>query len=75
MKNNLFKLLTEFGPLAIFALYYYKNKDVMEAITPFLVATILSLIIVKLSKKKIAVIPLVKFLTRYLVYSLSKNIS
>ena len=52
MKNNLFKLLTEFGPLAIFALYYYKNKDVMEAITPFLVATILSLIIVKLSKKK-----------------------
>jgi intracellular septation protein len=71
MKNNLFKLLTEFGPLAIFALYYYKNKDVMEAITPFLVATILSLIIVKLSKKKIAVIPLVGSILIIIFYSLS----
>jgi len=54
------KFLTDFGPLLIFFIVYFKNNhDLKIAIPPFIVATIISLIVVYILEKKIPTVPLV----------------
>ena len=60
MNKSLIKFFTDFGPLLIFFLYYYNNdKNLKIAIPPFIIATIVALIIVWILEKKIPMIPLI----------------
>ncbi len=59
MNKSFLKFLTDFGPLLIFFYYYYdSDKDLKIAIPPFIVATIIALLIVWFLEKKIPKIPL-----------------
>ncbi len=59
MNKSLIKFFTDFGPLLVFFLFYYKSgKDLKVAIPPFIVATIISLLIVWILEKKIPMVPL-----------------
>ena len=59
MNKSLIKFITDFGPLLVFFLFYYKSgKDLKVAIPPFIVATIISLLIVWILEKKIPMVPL-----------------
>jgi len=59
VNKSFLKFITDFGPLAIFFYYYYDSgKDLKIAIPPFIIATILALIIVWLFEKKIPKVPL-----------------
>ena len=59
MKRPLVKFISEYGPLIVFFLIYYKSgKDLKVAIPPFIVATLISLVFVWFFEKKIPVIPL-----------------
>ncbi len=59
MNKSFLKFITDFGPLMIFFYYYYDSgKDLKVAIPPFIIATILALIIVWLFEKKIPKVPL-----------------
>ena len=53
------KFLTDFGPLLIFFIIYFKNdQDLKVAIPPFIIATLLSLAIIYILEKKIPMMPL-----------------
>tara|TARA_B110000438_G_scaffold19499_1_gene17952 strand:+ start:1391 stop:1939 length:549 start_codon:yes stop_codon:yes gene_type:complete len=59
MVKKLIKFLTDFGPLLIFFLIYYNSGQKLEiAIPPFIIATLVALIIVYLLEKKIPMVPL-----------------
>ena len=59
MNKSFLKFLTDFGPLVIFFYYYYdSDKDLRVAIPPFIIATIITLIIVWVLEKKIPKVPL-----------------
>ena len=59
MNKSLIKFVTDFGPLLVFFTIYYKNdNDLKAAIPPFILATILSLIVVYIIEKKIPMVPL-----------------
>jgi intracellular septation protein len=59
VNKSFLKFLTDFGPLVIFFYYYYdSDKDLRVAIPPFIIATIIALIIVWVIEKKIPKIPL-----------------
>ncbi len=59
MNKSFIKFVTDFGPLLVFFLFYYKSgKDLKVAIPPFIVATIISLLIVWILEKKIPMVPL-----------------
>ena len=60
MNKSFLKFLTDFGPLIIFFYYYYDSgKDLKVAIPPFIIATIIALLIVWILEKKIPKMPLV----------------
>ena len=59
MNKSLIKFVTDFGPLLVFFVIYYKSgKDLTVAIPPFVVATLLALAIVWFLEKKIPMVPL-----------------
>ena len=59
MNKSLIKFITDFGPLLIFFVFYYKSgKDLRIAIPPFIVATIITLVIVWFLEKKVPMVPL-----------------
>ncbi len=59
MGRSIIKFLTDFGPLLIFFIIYFKNgHDLKIAIPPFVLATLLSLAIIYFLDKKIPVMPL-----------------
>jgi len=59
VNKSFLKFITDFGPLMIFFYYYYDSgKDLKVAIPPFIIATILALIIVWLFERKIPKVPL-----------------
>ena len=59
MNKSLIKFVTDFGPLLVFFSFYYNNdKDLKIAIPPFIIATIISVIVVWFLEKKIPMIPL-----------------
>ena len=60
MNKSLLKFITDFGPLLIFFTVYYKSdKDLIVAIPPLIIATIIAVVIVYFVEKKIPYIPLV----------------
>ena len=59
MKKSFIKFITDFGPLLVFFSFYYKNeKNLTIAIPPFIVATLIALIVVWILEKKIPMVPL-----------------
>ncbi len=59
MSRPTIKFLTDFGPLLIFFVVYFKNDHNLKiAIPPFIVATLISLAIVYILEKKIPMVPL-----------------
>jgi len=60
VNRPLLKFITDFGPLLIFFIIYYKgDKNLNLAIPPFIIATLLALILAYIIEKKIAFIPLI----------------
>ena len=60
MNKSFVKFVTDFGPLLIFFIVYYKNdKNLVEAIPVLIVATLIAVIIVYILEKKIPYLPLV----------------
>ena len=54
MNKSFLKFLTDFGPLVIFFYYYYDSgKDLKIAIPPFIIATIVALVMVWFLEKRI----------------------
>jgi len=59
MNKSLIKFATDFGPLLIFFIMYFNNdNDLKIAIPPFVVATLISLIIIYFLEKRIPMMPL-----------------
>ena len=60
MNKSFFKFVTDFGPLLVFFSFYYKNEKNLEiAIPPFIIATLIALILVRIIEKKIPMVPLI----------------
>jgi len=60
VNKSFFKFVTDFGPLLIFFSFYYKNdKSLQIAIPPFVIATLIALILVWIIDKKIPMVPLI----------------
>ena len=59
MSRSITKLLTDLGPLLIFFILYFKyDQNLMLAIPPFIIATLVALAVVYFSEKKIPMMPL-----------------
>ena len=59
MNKSFVKFVTDFGPLAIFLyIYYSSGKDIKVALVPFIIATIIALLVVWLYEKRLPMIPL-----------------
>jgi len=59
VNKSLLKFITDLGPLVIFFLFYYNNeKNLIIAIPPLIVATMVSVLVVWLIEKKIPMVPL-----------------
>ena len=57
--RSFIKFATDFGPLLIFFIIYFSNEnDLKTAITPFIIATIIALIVVYILERKISMVPL-----------------
>ena len=61
MVNKSFvKFVTDFGPLLVFFFFYYNSdKNLKIAIPPFIIATLIALIVVWLLEKRIPMVPLI----------------
>ena len=60
MNKSIIKFATDFGPLLIFFIIYFNNEnDLKLAIPPFIIATLISLIIIYLLEKRIPMVPLI----------------
>ena len=60
MHRPIIKSLADFGPLLIFFVIYFNNdNDLKLAIPPFIVATLISLIVIYFLEKKIPMVPLI----------------
>ena len=59
MNRPMIKLLTDFGPLLVFFIIYFNNENNLKiAIPPFIIATLVSLIVIYLLDKRIPMVPL-----------------
>ena len=59
MGRPIIKFLTDFGPLLIFFIMYFKNdQNLKVAIPPFIIATLFSLVIIYFLEKRIPMVPL-----------------
>ena len=53
------KFLTDFGPLLIFFIVYFKNEQNLKiAIPPFVLATLIALVVIYVLERKIPMVPL-----------------
>tara|TARA_B000000460_G_scaffold183811_1_gene131850 strand:- start:94 stop:645 length:552 start_codon:yes stop_codon:yes gene_type:complete len=60
VNKSFFKFVTEFGPLLVFFSFYYRSDKSLEiAIPPFIIATLIALIVVWIMEKKIPMVPLI----------------
>ena len=60
MNRSIIKFVADFGPLLIFFTIYFKNEnDLKVAIPPFVIATLIALIVIYILEKKIQIVPLV----------------
>ena len=59
MNKPIIKFGTDFGPLLIFFIIYFNNEnDLKLAIPPFIIATLISLIVIYFLEKRIPMVPL-----------------
>ena len=59
MRRPIVKFLTDFGPLLIFFVIYFNyEQNLMVAIPPFVIATLIALAVVYFLEKKIPMVPL-----------------
>ena len=60
MNKSFLKFITDFGPLLIFFIVYYKcGKNLTTAIPPLIIATIIAVALVYFIEKKIPYVPLI----------------
>ena len=60
MNKSFLKFITDFGPLLIFFIVYYKSgKDLTAAIPPLIIATIIAVALVYFIEKKVPYVPLI----------------
>ena len=60
MNRPIIKFVTDFGPLLVFFIIYFRNENnLIMAIPPFIFATLLALIVVYFLEKKIPMVPLI----------------
>ena len=60
MHRPIIKLLADFGPLLIFFVIYFNNDNNLKiAIPPFIIATLIALIVVYFLEKRIPMVPLI----------------
>ena len=60
MNRPVIKFIADFGPLLIFFSIYFNNEnDLKLAIPPFIVATLIALMVIYFLEKKIPIVPLV----------------
>ena len=60
MARPIVKFLADFGPLLFFfVIYFNNNQDLKIAIPPFIVATIIALIVMYFLEKRIPMVPLI----------------
>ena len=59
MNRPIIKFIADFGPLLIFFTIYFNNdNDLRSAIPPFIIATLIALVVVYFLEKKIPIVPL-----------------
>ena len=58
MSRPIIKFITDFGPLLIFFVIYINTNNLKLAITPFIIATLIALIVVYYLERKIPMVPL-----------------
>ena len=59
MQRPIIKLAAEFGPLLIFFLIYFSSEnDLKAAIPPFVIATLISLVVIYFLERRIPMVPL-----------------
>ena len=59
MNRPIIKFIADFGPLLIFFTIYFNNdNDLKLAIPPFIIATLIALVVVYFLEKKIPIVPL-----------------
>ena len=59
MYRPIIKLLADFGPLLVFFIIYFNNENNLKiAIPPFIVATLISLLVIYFLEKRIPMVPL-----------------
>ena len=59
MNRPIIKFIADFGPLIIFfTIYFNGHNDLRSAIPPFIIATLIALVVVYLLEKRIAMVPL-----------------
>jgi len=59
MNKPMIKFAADFGPLLIFFIIYFKNNQNLKlAIPPFIIATLIALVVVYFIEKKISMVPL-----------------
>ena len=59
MSRPVIKFITDFGPLLVFFTIYFKNdNDLKLAIPPFIIATLIALLIIYFLESKISIVPL-----------------
>ena len=60
MNKSFVKFVTDFGPLLVFLFFYYNSdKNLIISIPPFIIATLIALIVVWLLEKRIPMVPLI----------------
>ena len=60
MHRPIIKFAADFGPLLVFFIIYFRNEnDLKIAIPPFIIATLVALIVVYFLERKIPMVPLV----------------
>jgi len=55
--NSFLKLLIDVGPLAVFFIYYKLSGDLIDAILPLMLATVIAVFISYILEKKIPIMP------------------
>ena len=59
MNKSFIKFITDFGPLLIFfTIYFNSDNGLKSALPPFIIATLISLVIIYFLDKKISLVPL-----------------
>ena len=59
MNKSFIKFATDFGPLLVFFIIYYRNdKDLVSAIPALIIATLIAICVIYMLEKRIPVLPL-----------------